>query len=66
MNNYINIAIKLISNDSKISKEAPPDWEEKNWTLIINKPYKERLIIAHALIAAEIDRMVQNEDNECF
>ena len=35
----------------------PKDWDETIWNKMINKPYKERLIIAGALIAAEIDRI---------
>lgn len=37
----------------------PFGWDEKVWEHMAKKPYKERLIIAGALIAAEIDR-IQN------
>jgi hypothetical protein len=41
--------------------EAPPiGWDSEIWNKMIRKPYKDRLIIAGALIAAEIDRL-QNE-----
>jgi hypothetical protein len=36
---------------------CPPDWDQELWCKMVNKPYKERLIIAGALIAAEIDRL---------
>lgn len=35
----------------------PFRWESALWEYMINKSYKERLIIAGALIAAEIDRL---------
>ncbi len=35
----------------------PPKWNKYLCKKMINKPYKERLIIAGALIAAEIDRI---------
>ena len=42
--------------------EAPPiEWDWKVWDYMINKSYKERLIIAGALIAAEIDRIQSNK-----
>lgn len=34
----------------------PRGWHPVIWTRLIEKPYKERLIISGALIAAEIDR----------
>ena len=37
--------------------EFPAFWDETRVGKICNKPYKERLIIAGALIAAEIDRL---------
>lgn len=36
---------------------CPTGWNVKIWIHMIKKPYKERLIIAGALIAAEIDRL---------
>lgn len=35
----------------------PYKWNAEIWQKMCNKPYKERLIIAGALIAAEIDRI---------
>lgn len=36
---------------------APGNWDINIWNKMMNKSYKERLIIAGALIAAEIDRL---------
>ena len=36
---------------------CPEGWDKYRWRYMIQKPYKERLIIAGALIAAEIDRI---------
>ncbi len=38
-------------------EDPPKGWDFDIWNKMINKPYKERLIIAGALIAAEIDRI---------
>lgn len=40
-----------------IRKQRPYNWNEDRWMKMATKPYKERLIIAGALIAAEIDRL---------
>ncbi|MFH0757356.1 MAG: hypothetical protein V2B15_08725 [Bacteroidota bacterium] len=40
----------------------PERWSLKMWQKMWDKPYKERLIIAGALIAAEIDRIQSIED----
>ena len=45
-----------------IAKDVCPDgWSLKVWDHMWNKPYIERLIIAGALIAAEIDRLNSQE-----
>lgn len=36
---------------------APKDWDSLQWNKMMQKSYKQRLIIAGALIAAEIDRL---------
>lgn len=36
---------------------TPDGWSQKIFSKMISKPYRERLIIAGALIAAEIDRL---------
>lgn len=35
----------------------PTGWKSDLWSKMLRKPYKERLVIAGALIAAEIDRI---------
>lgn len=40
---------------------APNDWDVDTWQRMCRKGYKERLIIAGALIAAEIDRLNNQE-----
>lgn len=45
--------------DRGVKYTAPTGWDLQAWQKIHDKPYKERLIIAGALIAAEIDR-IQN------
>ena len=40
-----------------IRQNCPIGWHMPHWLKMANKPKKERLIIAGALIAAEIDRL---------
>ena len=40
-----------------IEGSCPHGWDDNLWHKICTKSYKERLIIAGALIAAEIDRL---------
>lgn len=50
--------------DSEVAEKAVPfDWNEIDFNKMRSKPYKERLVIAGALIAAEIDRL-QAEEKE--
>lgn len=42
----------------------PLGWDDRIWRKMINKTYKERLIIAGALVAAELDRLQAIEMNE--
>jgi hypothetical protein len=44
--------------------EPPDGWDTALWEKIIAKPLKERLIIAGALIAAEIDRLQYLEEHK--
>ena len=37
--------------------EPPTNWNLEAWHKMHDKPYKERLVIAGALIAAELDRI---------
>jgi len=55
-----SLAYLHVNDHSPTSRTYPPDgWELKLWEKMCNKDYKDRLIIAGALIAAEIDR-IQN------
>lgn len=38
-------------------EQVPKGWDKSVWMLMMSKPYPERLVIAGALIAAEIDRL---------
>ena len=46
-----------LTADDIIEDHCPVDWNRKIWSKMVLKPYKQRLIIAGALIAAEIDRL---------
>lgn len=49
---------QLINPELDISNcFTPKGWYEDRWQKMIRKPYKQRLIIAGALIAAELDRI---------
>lgn len=52
-----NGAIELLSSDFI----RPGGWNKTTWDKMCTKPYKERLIIAGALLAAEIDRIQRIE-----
>ena len=43
-------------------KYCPPNWDRDKWFALLQKPFKERLIIVGALIAAELDRYIQSGD----
>jgi hypothetical protein len=45
------------------NSNPPVKWDYQLWEQMCKKPYKERLIIAGALIAAEIDR-IQHEKGD--
>jgi hypothetical protein len=47
----------LITDDVHCEWSAPYGWHPETWNKMKVKPYKERLIMAGALIAAEIDRL---------
>ncbi|MBP6566066.1 MAG: hypothetical protein KA270_02800 [Saprospiraceae bacterium] len=48
----------LLTGINELERVIPPhNWDREIWDKMISKPYKERLIIAGALIAAEIDRL---------
>jgi len=58
----IPIAVIGILDDS--FQHAPAHWDKKMLDRIRKKPYKERLIIAGALLAAEIDRVQYVEEQK--
>jgi hypothetical protein len=41
---------------------TPFNWDKALWVRMNKKSYKDRLIIAGALIAAEIDRLIKQEE----
>lgn len=45
-------------------KKWPKHWNADQGKRIWSKPYKKRLIIAAALLAAEIDRLIFNEEQQ--
>jgi hypothetical protein len=47
----------LDTEDEKRFRQMPEMWDDDQCVRMTGKPYKERLIIAGALIAAEIDRL---------
>ena len=52
-------ALRLIDGEPG---QSPPDgWDEKIWDKMVRKPRFERLIIAGALLAAEVDRLIVEE-----
>jgi hypothetical protein len=63
----VEVVNPLIYSDSfmDIEKEVlcPSNWNLEKWLHVMNKSYKERLVIAGALIAAEIDR-IQFQEGE--
>lgn len=54
-------ASALIEGGLTNSLWCPSEWDDDTWQKMVNKSYKERLITAGALIAAEIDRLCQVE-----
>lgn len=59
---FDGVSMSLGSIRTNNDKEPPIGWNEESWSKLLTKEYKERLIIAGALIAAEIDRL-QNYNN---
>lgn len=47
----------------EMAENFPHDWDREMCRKMINKPYRERLIIAGAMIAAELDRMQLDPDH---
>lgn len=54
----LSLAARILSQPTIEDAQGPPYmWDSPIWYKMIKKSYKERLIIAGALLAAEIDRM---------
>jgi len=53
----LSLTQPAIEFDDLEANRCPDDWEHTIWNKMLNKPYKERLIIAAALLCAEIDRI---------
>jgi hypothetical protein len=58
----IPIAVIGLLDDS--FQHVPAHWDKKRLDKMRNKPYKERLIIAGAFLAAEIDRVQYLEEQK--
>lgn len=53
---------EALNDDTYYFNNAPVDWDLNSWNKMMNKEYDERLIISGALIAAELDRLIyQNQ-----
>lgn len=50
-----------LTEEEVIDDYLPEGWNKDIWKRMVMKSYKERLIIAGALIAAEIDRIQAHE-----
>src|SRR5690348_16398908 len=46
----------------RLREMAPSGWDEKVWKKMLDQPIKQRLVMAGALIAAEIDRIQYMEN----
>lgn len=50
-------AMRLISGDIEVHQRVPEDWDWEQWERMCRKTYEERIVIAGALLAAELDRI---------
>ena len=57
----INYPTQCLTVEDVEVDHIPYGWNMEIWVKIVNKSYEERLVIAGALIAAELDRI-----NECY
>lgn len=51
--------LKLIDDKAPAKSTAPQNWDPKVWADMRRKPLKEKLIVASALIALEIDMLAE-------
>jgi len=54
----------LVITPEYLVASRPKEWSASMWEKMCGKPYIERLVIAGALIAAEIDRLIMQKDEE--
>lgn len=59
--NQLSDAAILLIQGNRHTNNPPSHWDINIWRKMLGKKYKERLIIAGALIAAEIDRLQNND-----
>ena len=59
-------ALSIDDNGNRLAREAmkPKGWDGAIWLNMMDKSYKERLVIAGALIAAEIDRVTYIQEKK--
>jgi len=57
----LSVAAKRLLDFDAADMAQPMNWNVQIWSKMISKTYEERLIIAGALIAAEIDRLNATE-----
>lgn len=53
-------ALLLIISSDEV--HAPKGWDKEQWDKMKAKPYKERLVMAAALLAAEVDRLNHTDE----
>ena len=61
----LTYAAKLLISSEKlitmVYENPPKGWNKHIWKRLLDKSYKDRLVIAAALIAAELDRLQEHE-----
>lgn len=60
-NQMVDAAQVLSERHNEFINWYPINWDHSWFRRLLDKPYKERLVIAGALIAAEIDRLQEIE-----
>lgn len=56
------LATEMFPSSRKRFAAMPSDWEDQRCLKMCNKPRMQRLIIAGALIAAEIDKIIAKDE----
>lgn len=59
----LSIAASELLHTAPYVEDFPPGWDKSIVIKMARKSYKERLIIAGALIAAEIDRLQNSQED---